>query len=150
MIEPTSAQRSALMSRIRAVDTKPEMRIRKALHALGYRYRLHDKRLPGRPDIVFPSRHAVIFVNGCFWHGHSCNLFHWPKSNSEFWKEKINKNVRRDRVVKEDLTTAGWRVLYIWECAIRGRHALGVELVAKLCSEWLESDSVFREIGEPN
>lgn len=110
------------MSRIGQKDTAPEMIVRRALHALGYRYRLHAKDLPGRPDIVFRSRRTVIFVHGCFWHGHqdaSCPIAHTPKSNRTFWLAKIARNQARDGRKKQSLIDAGWRVLEVWECDLK-------------------------------
>ena len=108
--------RRNLMSRIRAKDTKPEMVVRRLVHAMGYRYLLHDKRLPGRPDLVFPGRHSVIFVHGCFWHRHSCGRGFSPSTNAEFWQAKLDANVARDCRQVDALTTLGWRVLVVWEC----------------------------------
>lgn len=116
----TPAQRRLNMSRVRGKDTKPELVIRRALHAEGLRYRLHGKGLPGRPDLVFPGPRAVVFVHGCFWHGHTCPLFRLPATRTAFWAEKIGKNRARDAVAVEKLTHEQWRVLTIWECAIRG------------------------------
>src|SRR5687768_3202230 len=110
----TDSQRSRLMSRIRGAHTKPEMLLRRALFARKLRYRLHDRALPGRPDLVFRSRRAVIFINGCFWHGHSCSLFRWPKSNVEFWRTKISRNKKRDGRNTRVLLENGWRVLIVW------------------------------------
>jgi DNA mismatch endonuclease, patch repair protein len=93
--------------------------IRKALHGAGFRFRLHDKKLPGKPDIVLPKYRTVLFVNGCFWHGHECSLFKWPKTRTKFWKEKITGNVVRDQKSLAVLRTMGWRTLTIWECEIR-------------------------------
>lgn len=147
MAVTTSPRRSRLMSRIRGVDTKPEVRLRKALHREGFRYRLHDARLPGRPDIVFPGRKAVIFVNGCFWHGHDCSLFHWPKSNAEFWQTKILGNIERDRRNLRLLDELGWRSLTVWECAMRGPHRIGFDAVCIAVVQWLE-DGATSEIKE--
>ena len=106
------------MSRIRGKNTKPEMAVRKWLWANGYRYRLHGKDLPGRPDIVFPGRRKVIFVHGCFWHRHDCRNFRWPVTNEKFWKEKIMTNVRRDEDNYSKLISLGWSYLIVWECEI--------------------------------
>ncbi len=112
--------RSYNMSCIKGRDTKPEDDVRKSLFARGYRYRKNDKRLPGTPDIVLPKYKTVVFVNGCFWHKHEgCKYFVWPKNNAEFWKEKINKNVQRDRTVTVTLEKTGWKVIVIWECELR-------------------------------
>lgn len=116
----TPEQRKLNMSRIRGKDTKPEMLIRRGLHALGLRYRLHDRSLPGRPDLVFPKYRVVLFIHGCFWHAHGCALSKLPKTRQDFWKAKLLTNAQRDRRATEMLTSAGWRVLIIWECAIRG------------------------------
>jgi DNA mismatch endonuclease (patch repair protein) len=110
--------RSYNMSKIMGKDTQPELKVRKLLWNKGYRYRLHQKDLPGKPDIVFRGKKKVIFVNGCFWHKHNCDKFQWPKSNNEFWKNKIEANVKRDRENLEDLHKLGWETLTIWECEI--------------------------------
>lgn len=116
-----AATRSRMMSGIRGKDTKPEMLIRRALHARGLRYRLHDPALPGKPDLVFPRYRAVLFVNGCFWHGHDCRYFKIPATRTEFWTEKINANRMRDERQVMLLKEQGWRVMVIWECAVRDR-----------------------------
>lgn len=116
----TAEQRQLNMSRIRARDTKPEMLIRRGLHARGLRYRLHDRSLPGRPDLVFPKFHTAVFVHGCFWHAHGCALSKLPATRQDFWKKKLEGNAARDRKAIEGLQAAGWRVLVIWECALRG------------------------------
>lgn len=112
--------RSYNMSRIRSENTKPEEIVRKYLFSQGFRYRKNDSKLPGKPDIVFPKYKTVIFVNGCFWHGHTgCRYFVWPKSNPEFWKTKINGNIERDRNNCKLLADMGWRVFVIWECELK-------------------------------
>lgn len=112
--------RSAQMSLVRGRDTKPEMRVRKALHAAGLRYRLHDRRLPGAPDLVFPSRRVALFVHGCFWHRHpGCAAARLPKSRLDFWKPKLAGNVERDKRNQQALEALGWTVLVIWECETR-------------------------------
>ena len=111
----TSAQRSAHMAKIRSKNTKPELLLRRALHALGYRYRVHDRALPGRPDLVFAGRRKVIFVNGCFWHGHSCPVgSRLPKTNTEFWADKRRRNQARDLSQRQQLTEMGWTYLDVW------------------------------------
>jgi DNA mismatch endonuclease (patch repair protein) len=105
------------MARIGSKDTKPEMVVRRMLHALGYRYVLHDRRLPGSPDLVFPSRRKAVFVHGCFWHRHDCGRGFEPKSNVEFWSAKLEANRARDRRHLAALSALGWRVLVVWECA---------------------------------
>jgi len=114
----TPTQRSALMARIRGRDTGPERSVRRLLHGLGYRFRLHVSDLPGRPDIAFRSRRIVIFVHGCFWHRHNCGLAYSPKTRPEFWQTKFEQNVRRDKMVQRALKRAGWRVVVVWECEI--------------------------------
>jgi DNA mismatch endonuclease (patch repair protein) len=112
-------KRSKMMAGIRGKDTKPEMMVRKSLHARGFRYRLHDRRMPGKPDLVLPKFKAVVFVHGCFWHGHECHLFKWPKSRVAFWENKIGTNRVRDQRNRNTLMQSGWRVAEIWECALR-------------------------------
>lgn len=108
------------MSRIRNKNTKPEEIVRKYLFAQGFRYRKNDARLPGTPDIVLPKYKTVIFVNGCFWHGHAgCRYFVWPKNNAEFWREKISGNIQRDTRNHRLLTEQGWRIIDIWECELK-------------------------------
>lgn len=117
---PPSPERSAVMASIRSFDTKPEMLVRRTLHGLGYRYVLHDKRLPGRPDLTFPSRRAVIFVNGCFWHRHpGCRRATTPKTRAAFWRSKFDRNARRDRDNAAALAALHWSVLVVWECELR-------------------------------
>lgn len=111
--------RSAMMSGIRGKDTKPEMVVRRLLHRLGYRFRLHGKDLPGKPDLVFTARRKVVFVHGCFWHGHGCKVGRLPKSRTEYWLAKINGNRDRDSESVSKLEAAGWSVLVLWECDIR-------------------------------
>ena len=134
MADKHSAEvRSYNMSRIRGKDTKPEELVRKFLFSKGYRYRKNDSRLPGKPDIVLPKYRTVIFVNGCFWHHHDCRYFVWPKNNADFWKEKIDRNVSRDREEKAKLQEMGWKVLVVWECELKHakEHTLG-ELMEKI------------------
>lgn len=118
------AQRSALMSRIRSKNTKPELAVRSILHALGYRFRLHRPDLPGKPDIVLPRHKKIILVHGCFWHGHDCRLGSKPKSNSGYWLAKIARNRERDEQNLLSLREAGWVVLELWECEIRAGEGL--------------------------
>jgi DNA mismatch endonuclease (patch repair protein) len=121
----TPEQRSERMSRVRNKDTKPEMRVRRLVHALGYRYRLHAGSLPGRPDLVFKSRHKAIFVHGCFWHRHEgCPLCRMPKSRLRFWKPKLKANRERDLANQQKLTELGWDFLVVWECELRDLDAL--------------------------
>ena len=111
------------MSRIKGKNTKPEETVRKYLFSQGFRYRKNDKRLPGKPDIVLPKYKTIIFVNGCFWHKHEgCRYFAWPQNNAEFWKEKIESNVVRDKKQYEELQDAGWRVIIVWECELKKKR----------------------------
>lgn len=113
--------RSYNMSRIKGKNTKPERILRKWIWENGFRYRLHYKKLPGKPDIVFPGRRKVIFVHGCFWHKHDCRYFKWPATNTEFWKDKIEGNVERDLVNCKKLESLGWQYLIFWECMINSK-----------------------------
>jgi DNA mismatch endonuclease (patch repair protein) len=115
----TKSERSQLMSRIRSKDTRPELAVRSILHRSGYRYRLHRKDLPGRPDIVLPRHRKIILVHGCFWHGHTCTLASKPKSNESYWSPKIQMNRERDSRNVQALVSMGWQVLELWECDIR-------------------------------
>jgi DNA mismatch endonuclease (patch repair protein) len=129
------------MAAIRGADTRPELIVRKALHARGFRYRLHAKDIPGKPDIVLPKYGAAIFVHGCFWHGHDCPLFKWPKTRKEFWREKIGRNKARDIAVRRELGAGGWRLAVVWECALKGRGRLALPHVIDSLSDWLSSDA---------
>ena len=138
----TSEQRRLNMSRIRGKDTKPELLLRHGLHARGLRYRLHRKDLPGRPDIVFPRYRAVILVHGCFWHGHDCPLFKLPATRQEFWAAKIKGNKARDARDIASLISTGWRVLVVWECALKGPGRRPIEAVLDGIVSWLHSGDV--------
>lgn len=142
----TPEVRSRMMAGIRGSNTKPELVIRSGLHRLGFRFRIHRRDLPGKPDLVFPKYRAVILVHGCFWHGHGCHLFKWPRTRSEFWRQKIYSNIERDRRHLSALTDAGWRVATIWECALKGRKRLPSGTVAELCAEWLMSQDPTMEL----
>lgn len=121
------------MSGIRGRNTKPELLVRKALFAAGFRYRLHSSRLPGKPDIVLPRSRCAVFVHGCFWHRHpGCRFAYVPKSNAKFWKDKFKANVRRDAHAKTALRRAGWRVLVVWECSVNQERLS--KLIAKIRS----------------
>jgi len=115
----SSEKRSQMMSGIRGKDTKPELRVRHYLHAQGFRFRLHDRRLPGKPDLVLPKWNAAVFVHGCFWHWHDCRYFKLPKTRPEFWSEKLAGNRARDEINCRRLEALGWRVLVIYECELR-------------------------------
>lgn len=123
------SQRSERMSRVLSRDTKPELRIRRLVHSLGYRYRLNVRDLPGKPDLVFRKRRKVLFVHGCFWHRHDdCHLARMPKSRLDFWTLKLQKNKARDAVVRKQLKTDGWSMLIIWECEISNIERVAVRI----------------------
>jgi len=132
--------RSRNMAAIHAVNTEPELIIRRQLHARGYRYRLHARNLPGSPDIVFRKFSAVIFIHGCFWHRHNCHLFRWPQTRSDFWKNKLNNNAERDQS-NQVLLTKTWRIGVIWECALKGKGRIDIEKLADQIEGWLSSDT---------
>lgn len=134
------------MSGIRGKNTRPEMLLRRGLHARGLRYRLHGKDLPGRPDLVFPSRRAVLFAHGCFWHGHDCHLFRMPSTRPDFWAGKIRRNREVDARSASALRAAGWRVGVVWECALKGRARLPLEEVIERCEFWVRGADGVLEI----
>ncbi|NOX90935.1 MAG: DNA mismatch endonuclease Vsr [Gammaproteobacteria bacterium] len=134
----TPEQRRRCMSNVKGKNTGLELLIRKALFAKGFRYKLHDKSLPGKPDLVFPKYNAVIFIHGCFWHGHDCHLFKWPSTRQDFWKNKINRNMDVDVRNYRQLKDKGWWVLTIWGCAIKGKYNLGVQEVTDRAAYWLK------------
>lgn len=140
-------RRSEIMALVGSKDTKPELLIRKGLHALGFRYRLHVKDLPGKPDLVFPQFKAVIFVNGCYWHGHDCGLYRFPKSNTVYWTKKIGDNVERDREHIAQLLELGWRVLNIWECALKGKARLQTYEILNAAASWIRGNSTIHAIS---
>jgi DNA mismatch endonuclease (patch repair protein) len=133
------ATRSRMMAGIRGRDTKPEIAVRRALHAAGFRFRLHDRRLPGRPDLVLPRYRVAIFVHGCFWHRHAgCRFATTPATRPDFWQQKFEANVTRDVQQREALITSGWRVVTVWECALRGgSHGEWAEALAS----WIKDGS---------
>lgn len=139
--------RSQMMAGIKGKDTKPELTLRRALHARGFRFRLHAKNVPGRPDLVFPKHRAVVFVHGCFWHRHAnCRYATTPLTRTEFWQEKFESNVARDNAVVATLFGSGWRVGTVWECALRKPDT--IQAAATSMSFWLLSDERQIEIGE--
>ena len=123
-------KRSAVMSRVKSKNTKPEVRVRSALHRMGYRFRLHRKDLPGNPDIVLPKHRTIVFVHGCFWHQHpGCRKATVPQNNREYWEKKLGRNVERDARARQALAKQGWRVLTLWECELpRDEEALRARL----------------------
>ena len=132
----TADKRSWLMSRIKAKNTQPELVVRRLIFGMGYRYRLHDKRLAGHPDLVFPGRKKAIFVNGCFWHGHvGCRYGRLPKTRVEFWLAKIERNQARDKENIASLEANGWRVLTVWQCELKV-----IDLLAARLNEFIEHD----------
>lgn len=160
----TPEERSRCMAAIKGKDTKPEMIVRKYLFSRGLRYRVQVKKLPGRPDIVMKKYKTVVFVNGCFWHGHEgCRYFRLPKSNVEFWRQKIERNVARDARNEAELDAMGWRVLRVWECDVRavsGRQEFLDRLYERIVEgyrlerqeEWIsgqeeEEERMFRQAG---
>jgi len=134
-------QRSALMSRIRGKNTKPEQLVRRGLFSKGFRFRLHDTKLSGKPDLVFPKYRTVLFVNGCFWHGHNCILFRMPSTNRAFWETKIKRNRENDASNIALLAAEGWKVITLWECAIRGKDDQDVSTVLDLLAELIRENS---------
>jgi len=136
-----------MMSGIRGRNTRIEVAVRKALFARGFRYRLNNKTLPGKPDIVFPRYRAVVFVHGCYWHGHDCTLFRLPASNREFWQTKIEGNRARDARNVSALNSLGWRIGVVWECALRNKGPKGLEIVATRLSAWLKEQEQSENIG---
>ena len=140
------ATRSRMMSGIQGKNTRPEMVLRRLLHAMGFRYRLYARGLPGKPDLVFPKYRAVVFVHGCFWHRHpGCRYTTTPATRPEFWQEKFAGTVERDRRAIERLSEDGWRVAVVWECALKQRQDAEV---AALLAAWLQGDKPFIEIPE--
>ena len=141
--------RSRMMSSVRAKNTKLEMEIRRRLFAMGFRYRLHGKDLPGTPDMIFPKYSAVIFVHGCFWHHHGCHLSKLPGTRRSWWKKKLEGNRTRDFDVMAELRMLGWRVLVVWECGFRRPktdRAEALDRVAERASRFLKSERKFLEI----
>ncbi len=135
------------MSRVRGQDTKPEMALRKSLHARGLRYRTHARELPGKPDLVFPRFRAIVLVHGCFWHRHlSCRLATTPASNVEFWQKKFQRTVQRDKSVQIKLLESGWRVATVWECAL---GQCDLPLVSSQLEQWIRSEERQKEIPDP-
>lgn len=139
--------RSRIMASVGQKNTGPETALRRALHAVGLRYRLHDRNLPGSPDLVLPRFRAVIFVHGCYWHSHGCYKSTVPKSRREFWQNKFETNRERDSRNVRLLRDQGWRVLTVWECMLKGKAAEPAEVVAEAAKAWLESDESFRELA---
>ena len=137
--------RSRMMAAIRGKNTKPEMVLRKALHARGFRYRLHGKDIFGKPDLVLRKFNTVVFVHGCFWHQHSgCRYSSIPSSNRDFWLNKLNSNVARDQAVVNKLLESGWRIATVWECSLKTQN--DVDISVEKLAEWLKSSNSILEI----
>lgn len=136
----TPQARSRIMAAIRSGNTKPELLLRKALFARGYRYRIHSNSLVGSPDIALPKWGVVIFVHGCFWHAHNCGNVRLPKSNRAFWKRKLTRNMERDQATRKELLKQGWRVLVVWDCAFKGKTQQHIDALADRVEAWLLGD----------
>ena len=141
--------RSRNMAAIRGKNTKPEILIRHALFARGYRYRLHCSDLPGKPDLVLPKYRAAIQIQGCFWHRHDCKYFKWPSTRPKFWRTKIEGNVARDQRALYQLKIENWRALIIWECALKSTTPIEFESLIDEIERWLSSDSEYLELPAP-
>ena len=140
--------RSRMMSQIRGKNTKPELLIRHHLFRLKFRFRLHDKKYPGTPDLILRKYSAAIFIHGCFWHGHDCRYFTMPKTNRSFWEKKLRTNMANDVKSAELLLSSGWRVCWIWECSTRGKSESELAMIADRVAKWIRSDHEFLEIRE--
>lgn len=132
------------MSKVRGKDTAPEIKVRKSLFALGFRYRLNVRKIPGKPDIVLRKYEALIFVHGCFWHGHHCRIGNLPVSNSAYWQRKMERNRARDKMNLKRLRMMGWRVLTVWECALAGKGRLPSDLLSRKLNTWIVGS---RQVG---
>lgn len=138
--------RSRMMAAVRSEDTGLEVTIRKALHGRGFRYRTNVRNLPGRPDIVLPKHRAAIFVHGCFWHGHDCELFRLPATRREFWRKKLERNRERDAEARQALSEIGWRCLTVWECTVRGSGKRDLSVVVDEVARWITTGGTPYEL----
>lgn len=138
--------RSRNMAAIKGSNTKPELRVRKEFHRRGLRYSLKNKLIPGRPDLVLSKYRVAVFIHGCFWHRHHCNYFKLPKSNTEFWNNKINANVKRDTEVIRQITAAGYRILIIWECSFKGKNKEDPDVLFERILYWIRTEDKNSEI----
>jgi DNA mismatch endonuclease (patch repair protein) len=136
-----------MMSGIRSKNTRPELTLRRGLFARGFRFRLHDPRLPGKPDLVLARYRAVIQVNGCFWHQHECPLFKWPTTRVDFWRAKIRRNKENDLRNAQRLVEDGWRVLIVWECALKGPRRRDIIELLDVVEEWISSDAIAADVA---
>ncbi|MGX7925482.1 very short patch repair endonuclease [Tsuneonella sp. HG094] len=139
--------RSRIMSSVGQKNTAPEKLLRSALHRRGLRFRLHDRKLPGSPDLVFPKYRAAVFVHGCFWHAHGCYRSTKPKTRAKFWQSKFEANRQRDSRIVARLRDKGWRVLTVWECILKGKTARPVDAVAEEVDRWLNSGNAMAELS---
>ncbi|WP_089132960.1 very short patch repair endonuclease [Sphingorhabdus sp. SMR4y] len=140
-------KRSKMMAGISGKNTKPELIVRRILHSQGFRYRLHDKSLPGKPDIVLRKWNKVILVDGCFWHGHKdCAIFRLPKSRTEFWQAKIQNNIQRDQANIKLLVSEGWGIIRIWECATKGKTRISPQTMAEILKKSVTKNQAFAEV----
>lgn len=140
-------KRSKMMSGINGKNTKPEILVRSGLHRLGFRFRIHYRKLPGKPDIALPKHNALILIHGCFWHGHDCHLFRWPRTNTEFWQDKIQSNRARDTKQRQHYRQNGWRTLVIWECALKGKHKRAFSSLLEEVRGWVEDQKKDRDFS---
>ena len=138
--------RSKNMAAVRSFNTQPELAVRQLLHKEGFRYRLHIKAIKGKPDIVMRKHGVLIFINGCFWHGHNCHLFRLPKTRTEWWRKKIESNKLRDITVTAELKSSGWRIIQVWECAIKGKTKIGHSKLRNQLIEAIFSEEMLLEI----
>jgi len=136
-----------MMSGIKGKDTLPELKVRKLLHQMGFRYRLHDAGLPGGPDIVLARHRAIIEVRGCFWHRHQCRMFKWPATRQEFWKAKLQANVIRDESNRKAWRALNWKLLIVWECALKGKYKMSAQDLSRNLEAWLLYDPLDAEIA---
>ena len=146
----STATRSKIMASIPGKNTRPELIVRKSLHHKGFRYRIHEKRLPGTPDLSLPKYKVAIQINGCFWHGHSCPSFRPPQHRREYWQSKIEMNKTRDRKNNKTLLNMGWRLMVIWECAIQGPRRIDLDILMSIIENWILVGNDYIEIeGSP-
>jgi len=136
-----------MMSGIQGKNTKPELLIRSALHRKGFRFRIHYNKLPGKPDIALPKHRALILIHGCFWHGHHCHLVKRPKTNQDFWRKKIEGNIRRDSEMRSEYSEAGWRSLIIWECTLKGPTRITATKLIDQVVNWIHRGDNLAEIS---
>ncbi len=139
-------KRSQMMANIKGKNTKPELLVRSGLHRLGYRFKIHDNSLPGKPDIKLTKYRSVIFIHGCFWHKHNCHLFKMPSTRQDFWRSKFETNQINDKENLKKLYDFGWRICVIWECSLKGKTKLPLSKILNFCDEWLKSSDRFLEI----